>query len=268
MHTIRQAAVAGSFYSGDAQTLIQHIRAFLHAALTDTECATPKAIIVPHAAYIYSGQTAAIAYAQLLPVRGSIKRVILLGPMHRVGVRGLALAEVDHFSTPLGEVEIDQTAIVELSVLKQIEHSAAAHAHEHSLEVQLPFLQTVVDDFKLVPLAVGDATPAEVAEVLELLWGGPETLIVISSDLSHYLPYQLAQRLDHETIAHILALQPSLTHEQACGGSAINGLLLAAKQHQLQVKLLDVCNSGDTAGDKERVVGYAAFSFMSQAAHA
>ena len=268
MHTIRQAAVAGSFYPGDAQTLLHNIQAFLHAALADTEQSTPKAIIVPHAGYIYSGQTAALAYAQLLPARNIIKRVILLGPVHRVPVRGLALADVDGFATPLGELEIDQDAIATISALPQIVHSKAAHAQEHSLEVQLPFLQMVLADFKLVPLAVGDATPAAVAEVLELLWGGPETLIVISSDLSHYLPYRLAQRVDDETVAHILALQPALTHQQACGGTAVNGLLLAAQQHQLQVKLLDVCNSGDTAGDKERVVGYAAFAFMPEATHA
>lgn len=267
MQTIRQAAVAGSFYPSDAQSLLQHVQTFLHAALADTEQTAPKAIIVPHAGYIYSGQTAAMAYAQLLPVRSIIKRVILLGPVHRVAVRGLALADVDFFSTPLGEVEIDQAAIAALSPLPQIVHSAAAHAQEHSLEVQLPFLQMVLDDFKLVPLVVGDATAAEVAEVLELLWGGPETLIVISSDLSHFLPYKLAQRVDDETVTRILALQPSLSHQQACGGTPVNGLLLAAKQHQLHVKLLDACNSGDTAGDKERVVGYAAFTFMPQAAH-
>lgn len=267
MHTIRQAAVAGSFYPGDAQTLLHNIQALLHAALADGSVSAPKAIIVPHAGYIYSGQTAATAYAQLLAVRNSIKRVILLGPVHRVPVHGLALADVDRFVTPLGELEIDQDAIAAISALPQIVHSNAAHAVEHSLEVQLPFLQTVLDDFKLVPLVVGDATPAEVAEVLEMLWGGPETLIVISSDLSHYLPYRLAQRVDDATVETILALQPALTHEQACGGTAVNGLLLAAKHHQLQVKLLDVCNSGDTAGDKERVVGYAAFTFMPEASN-
>jgi AmmeMemoRadiSam system protein B len=267
MHTIRQAAVAGAFYPGDTQTLVHNIQAFLHAALADTEQSTPKAIIVPHAGYIYSGQTAAMAYAQLLAARSIIKRVILLGPVHRVAVRGLALADVDRFATPLGEIEIDQEAIAALSALPQVVHSPAAHAQEHSLEVQLPFLQRVLDDFKLVPLAVGDATPAEVAAVLELLWGGPETLIVISSDLSHYLPYRLAQQIDDETIAHILALQPCLTHQQACGGTAVNGLLVAAKHHQLQVKLLDACNSGDTAGDKERVVGYAAFTLTPEVRH-
>lgn len=145
--------------------------------------------------------------------------------------------------------------------------SPAAHALEHSLEVQLPFLQSVLDDFKLLPLAVGDATPDEVAQVLDVLWGGPETLIVISSDLSHYLSYRAAQNIDEDTVNHILRLEGGLSHEQACGGTPINGLLLAARKHHLQPRLLNLCNSGDTAGDKQRVVGYAAIAF-SEAHHA
>jgi AmmeMemoRadiSam system protein B len=145
--------------------------------------------------------------------------------------------------------------------------SPAAHALEHSLEVQLPFLQAVLDDFKLVPLAVGDATPAEVAEVLDALWGGPETLIVISSDLSHFLPYHTAQEVDQDTVNCILSLSGSLSHEQACGGTPVNGLLLAAQQHHLQPHLLGQCNSGDTAGDRSRVVGYAAIAFMEEPDH-
>jgi AmmeMemoRadiSam system protein B len=187
---------------------------------------------------------------------------VLLGPVHRVPVRGLALPGVDSFVTPLGEIEIDQAAIASITPLHQVVVSRAAHAPEHSLEVQLPFLQSVLDDFKLVPLAVGDTTPAEVAQVLEALWGGPETLIVISSDLSHFLPYQAAQAVDQDTVQNILAMNVDITHEQACGGTPVNGLLLAAAQHHLQPQLLGHCNSGDTAGDKDRVVGYAAFAFM------
>lgn len=259
MHTIRQPAVAGAFYPVNKQVLADDVSALLDKVTPASHHAHPKAIIVPHAGYIYSGKTAAIAYARLLPYRALIKRVILLGPVHRVPVRGLALPDTEAFLTPLGEIEIDQNAIASLTGLTQVVLSQAAHSQEHSLEVQLPFLQTVLDSFKLVPLAVGDATPAEVAEVLNVLWGGPETLIVISSDLSHYLPYGLAQSVDKETVQHILGMSTSLTHQQACGATPVNGLILAAKHHHIKPILLDLCNSGDTAGDKGRVVGYASF---------
>jgi hypothetical protein len=173
----------------------------------------------------------------------------------------LALPGADAFATPLGSIEIDQKAVAAITGLRQVVVSPAAHALEHSLEVQLPFLQSVLDNFKLLPLAVGDATPAEVAEVLEVLWGGPETLIVISSDLSHFLPYRTAQSVDQQTVQSIVNLTGPLTHQQACGGTPVNGLLLAAKHHHLQPQLLGLCNSGDTAGDKSRVVGYAALAF-------
>lgn len=263
MHKIRQPAVAGAFYPGQGQTLSNDVMAMLAKAkpIADASATTPKALIVPHAGYIYSGSTAALAYARLSLVRKTIRRVVLLGPVHRVPVRGLALPGVDSFATPLGNIEIDQVAVAAITSLRQVVVSPAAHALEHSLEVQLPFLQSVLDDFKLVPLAVGDATPAEVAEVLETAWGGEETLIVISSDLSHFLPYRTAVAVDRETVQCIMALNSSLTHEQACGGTPVNGLLLAAKQRRLQPELLGLCNSGDTAGDKGRVVGYASFAF-------
>lgn len=263
MHQVRQPAVAGTFYSGQEAVLSNHVMTLLAAAELDINmpAGTPKAIIVPHAGYIYSGTTAALAYARLSNGRKTIRRVVLLGPVHRVPVRGLALPGVDVFATPLGDIEIDQAAVAAITPLRQVVVSPAAHAQEHSLEVQLPFLQSVLDDFKLVPLAVGDATPAEVAQVLETIWGGPETLIVISSDLSHFLPYDTAQSVDHETAESILNLVGPLTHEQACGGTPINGLLLAATRHQLKPQLLGLCNSGDTAGDKRRVVGYASFAF-------
>jgi hypothetical protein len=167
----------------------------------------------------------------------------------------------------LGEIEVDQEAVAIIRSLPQVVVSPAAHAQEHSLEVQLPFLQTVLDDFKLLPLAVGDATPFEVAEVLDLLWGGDETLMVISSDLSHFLPYATAQALDHQTIQQVLNLQPDLTHRQACGATPVNGALLAARRHGLRPELLQLCNSGDTAGDKLRVVGYAALAFTQSTSH-
>lgn len=269
MHTVRQPAVAGAFYPGQAGPLASTVASLLNAAGAES-AATPKApkvLIVPHAGYVYSGPMAARAYAQLAGVRDIIRRVVLLGPVHRVPVRGLALPGAAAFATPLGEIQVDTAAVEALKPLRQVVVSPAAHALEHSLEVQLPFLQQVLGNFKLLPLAVGDAEPHEVAEVLEALWGGPETLIVISSDLSHYLPYRAAQSIDGETVERILALDGPLTHEQACGGTPISGLLLAARRHHLQPRLLGLCNSGDTAGDKQRVVGYAAIAFM-EAAHA
>lgn len=268
MHTIRNPAVAGAFYSGNEQVLANDIKRLFGSVATDVNTLIAKAIIVPHAGYIYSGQTAAAAYAQLGAQRKSIKRVILLGPAHRVPVRGLAIPAVDSFATPLGEVELDHDAVALLIHIEQVVVSTEAHFQEHSLEVQLPFLQTVLDDFKLVPLVVGDATPEEVAEVLDTLWGGPETLIVVSSDLSHYLPYDTAQSVDALAVQNILEMKGTLTHRQACGGTPVNGLILAAKRHRLHPKLLDLRNSGDTAGDKQRVVGYASFIFTGQPSNA
>jgi AmmeMemoRadiSam system protein B len=269
MHTVRQPAVAGAFYPGQAGPLASTVASLLGAARAESDASPkpPKVLIVPHAGYVYSGLMAARAYAQLAAARETIRRVVLLGPVHRVPVRGLALPGTASFATPLGEIEIDTAAVAALQPLRQVVVSPAAHALEHSLEVQLPFLQQVLGHFKLLPLAVGDAEPHEVAEVLETLWGGPETLIVISSDLSHYLPYRAAQNIDSETVERILALDGPLTHEQACGGTPISGLLLAARRHHLQPRLLGLCNSGDTAGDRQRVVGYAAIAFM-ETAHA
>ncbi len=262
MQSIRPSAVAGSFYPYPRQALAEEVTLLLEEAGHTSPDVAPQAIIVPHAGYIYSGPTAAIAYAGLSAMHDNIRRVVLLGPVHRVAVRGLALPGVDAFATPLGNVELDQEAIESISKMPQVVISPAAHALEHSLEVQLPFLQTVLDNFKLVPLAVGDATPAEVAAVLDKLWGGAETLIVISSDLSHFLPYFVAQSVDQETVQSILDLNGPISHDQACGGTPINGFMLAAERHHLRPQLLDYRNSGDTAGDKNRVVGYASFAFM------
>jgi AmmeMemoRadiSam system protein B/AmmeMemoRadiSam system protein A len=260
--TIRPPAVAGTFYPASAPELSREI----DALLADAEPAArgqraPKAIIAPHAGYIYSGPTAAAVYALLAPARAAITRVVLLGPVHRVPVRGLALPEATILATPLGNVEIDTAAVAALRTLPQITISAAAHAQEHSLEVQLPFLQTMLDNFTVVPLAVGDATAGEVAQVLDTLWGGAETLIVISSDLSHYLAYRDAQAVDRVTAQAILDLRTDIAHEQACGGTPVNGLLQAARKRRLVPRLIDLRNSGDTAGDRNRVVGYGAFAF-------
>ena len=261
MPTIRPAAVAGMFYPGDPIELRHTVTDLLAHARPAEAVRAPKALIVPHAGYIYSGPIAASAYARLADLRGRIRRVVLLGPTHRVYVRGLALPEAERFATPLGEVQLDRAGMQQVSGLPQVSRSAPAHQMEHSLEVQLPFLQAVLGDFQLLPLAVGEATAAEVAEVLETVWGGDETLIVISSDLSHFLPDALARKVDGGTVDAILALNSHLNHEQACGAIPVNGLLLAARKHGLHPVVLDVRNSSDTAGDPDRVVGYAAFAF-------
>ncbi len=267
MSQIRPAAVAGAFYPGNGQILSRDLDTML-GDINPVDGPLPKALIVPHAGYIYSGPIAASAYRRLAPGRGVIKRVVLLGPAHRVPVRGLALPEADHFATPLGLVPVDQAGCDAIRDLPQVSVSATAHATEHSLEVQLPFLQKVLGEFSLIPLVVGDTSAEAVAQVLDRLWGGPETLIVISSDLSHYLPYAVAQRVDEQTTHMILGLQTGIKHEQACGGTPVNGLLLAAQRHGLSPELLDLRNSGDTAGDPEHVVGYAAFAFNERLPHA
>lgn len=213
-----------------------------------------KALIVPHAGYRYSGSTAALGYAALDP-RG-VSRVVLLGPAHRVYVDGLARSSADAFASPLGDVRLGAFG----DDVPNVVRADATHVEEHSLEVQLPFLQTVLGDFELVALVVGGAEPDQVADALEALWGGPETLIVISTDLSHYLPAEQARAADAKTIEQILALDGPLTHRQACGATPLNGLLVAARRRGLVPTLLGACNSADTAGDAARVVGYAALA--------
>lgn len=266
MNAVRPAAVAGMFYPDAPAVLRRTIDDMLATARPAARPAHIKALIVPHAGYVYSGPVAASAYALVAGLRDRIRRVVVLGPAHRVYVRGLALPEAGRFATPLGEVALDRTGMRALQDLPQVTVSAAAHRMEHALEVQLPFLQTVLGEFSLLPLAVGEATADEVAEVLERVWGGDETLIVISSDLSHFLPAAQARQIDRGTANAILALDPHLDHEQACGATPINGLLQAARRHGLRAIELDLRNSADTAGDPQRVVGYAAFAFEPTAA--
>jgi len=261
----RPAAVAGMFYPASASELRRQVDELLAGAASRGRAAAPKVLIAPHAGYIYSGPVAASAYAQIAGRADRIRRVVLLGPAHRMPVRGLALPGVQRFATPLGEVEVDAEAVAALRDLPQVVESSMAHEAEHSLEVQLPFLQRLLGSFLLVPLAVGDATAGEVAEVLDRLWGGGETLIIVSSDLSHYLPYDAARRTDRATIDRLLALDAQLDHAQACGATPINGLLLAARRRGLRAELLDLRNSGDTAGDRRRVVGYAAIALSPEA---
>ncbi|MDK9703075.1 MAG: AmmeMemoRadiSam system protein B [Sulfuritalea sp.] len=258
----RPPAVAGMFYPGDPASLRDELLTCLAVspASTPAQAGLLKAVIVPHAGYIYSGGTAGRAYALLAPLKNRIRRVVLLGPCHRVSVRGLAAPTVQAFATPLGSIPLDRAALDALADLPQVVASDDAHAQEHSLEVQLPFLQTVLGEFDLVPLAVGHASSGDVAQVLDRLWGGPETLIVISSDLSHFHGYREAQAIDGATAEHILALDQLTSFDQACGALPINGLLALARKRGLRIERVAQCNSGDTAGDKSRVVGYASFA--------
>jgi AmmeMemoRadiSam system protein B/AmmeMemoRadiSam system protein A len=268
MITVRRAAVAGMFYPNNAAELEQTLTDLLARPVGAALTRPPKALIVPHAGYIYSGPIAASAYAQLASLRGRIRRVVLLGPAHYAYVRGLALPDAERFRTPLGDVPLDLKGMRQLDALPQVVRSAEAHHKEHSLEVQLPFLQHVLGEFELMPVAVGEASAEEVAEVLEAVWGGDETLIVISSDLSHFLPDKLARIVDQKTVAEIVALNSHIESEQACGATPVNGLLLAAKRHGLRAVTLDVRNSSQTAGDPDRVVGYAAFAFEASGSEA
>ena len=264
MPSVRPAAIAGMFYPGKSDELARNVDAMLAAATPACITPVPKAIIAPHAGFIYSGPVAASIYALLVPARAHIKRVVLLGPTHRVAIHGMALPGVDAFATPLGNIAIDAESVKKLMALPYVGASAEAHRLEHSLEVHLPFLQKVFDEFTLLPLAVGRATAQQVAAVLDLLWDGDETLIVISSDMSHYLPYADAQATDRATAQAILDLRTDINHHQACGATPVIGLNLLAQQRGLRPQLIDLRNSGDTAGDKARVVGYGSFAFYEQ----
>jgi AmmeMemoRadiSam system protein B/AmmeMemoRadiSam system protein A len=261
MSSVRPAAVAGMFYPADPRILAAEVDDLLGGVEQRApRLAYPKALIVPHAGYVYSGGVAAHAYDELAAARGRVRRVVLLGPTHRVAVRGLAAPSVEAFATPLGAVRIDRAALQAVRDLPQVVASDAAHAREHSLEVQLPFLQKMLGDFALVPFAVGAASVQEVAAVIERLWGGPETLVVISTDLSHYHPYQTARALDGATLERIAAFSTDLDHEEACGATPLNGFLSVARRKNLSLRKLAACNSGDTAGGKDQVVGYSAFA--------
>lgn len=258
--TVRQPAVAGAFYPDVPEILQAIVHNMLQEA--DHRDLSPKALIVPHAGYIYSGPIAASGYQLLEPFRDTIRRVVLLGPSHQLPFEGIALPDADHFQTPLGRVHLDKPAMTALSGFSQVHTLPAAHKSEHSLEVQLPFLQTCLNNFSLVPLLVGHASAMAVAEVIDFLWGNQHTLIVISSDLSHYHNYEEAQRRDNLTVKAIEQLTTDLTGGQACGCNPINGMLKVARRRGMEVQTLDVRNSGDTAGDKDRVVGYAAFAIQ------
>jgi len=263
MTAIRPTAVAGQFYPADFAEANRQLTAFLDGAVA-APCAgrRPKALIAPHAGWVYSGPVAAGAYALLKPFRGSYARVVLLGPSHRVAFQGMALSSADHWASPLGAVALDKDwsrliGLPGIGVLDQ------AHAQEHSLEVHVPFLQATLGQFTLLPVVIGDASPDMVAGLLDALWGGPETLIVVSTDLSHYLPYEQCRSTDGATVAAIEHMNPAaIAREGACGRIPVGGLLTVAKRKGLEIVTLDVRNSGDTAGPRDRVVGYGSWALF------
>lgn len=275
---VRRPALAGTFYEADAQRLAAMVGACLEPEAARQDAAkqrsaepggsaspAPKLLIAPHAGHIYSGRTAGRAYARLRAQAGRVQRVVLLGPTHRVYVRGIALSGADAWMTPLGRVPIDRLGEQALADLPFVVSRPDVHAAEHSLEVHLPFLQAVLGDFTLLPLAVGDVPPQAVAQVMERLWGHEETLLVVSTDLSHFHPYDEAEAIDRASCAQVMALDARLTHEQACGATALNAALLLARQRGLRIEQIERCNSGDTAGDRARVVGYASFALHESA---
>lgn len=258
----RQPAVAGSFYPGDPGQLGGLVDGLFKAVPARDSPAPPKALIVPHAGYVYSGGVAASAYSLLSGFGVGIERVVLMGPSHRVQLRGLAASTADAFMTPLGPVPVDRSEVERALRLPQVQELDAAHESEHSLEVQLPFLQRVLGEFTLVPIVAGEASSEEVAEVLDEVWGGDETLIVVSSDLSHYLEYEAAREIDAETSRAIEELAPErIGPRAACGRVPVRGLLVAARRRGLSARTVDLASSGDTAGGRDEVVGYGAYAF-------
>jgi AmmeMemoRadiSam system protein B len=271
---VRPAAVAGLFYPEEGAELWATVERLLAAAAEPPPGPRPKAIIAPHAGYPYSGPIAASAFRALTAAAAAgadgeppIERVVVLGPSHYVPFDGVALPGSPRFATPLGEMEIDPMGSRAALRLPQVRVMPAAHEREHSIEVELPFLRVALGEVRIVALVVGRADPGEVAEVLDAVWGGPETAIVVSSDLSHYLPYDRARETDRATADQILALREPLDPRQACGAAPINGLLRAARERGMAAELLDLRSSADTAGDPSRVVGYGAFAFHARALH-
>ena len=256
---VRNAAVAGLFYEADQCRLRQHITSLLEEA-PQRPVFTPQALIVPHAGYMYSGQTAARAYRLLAPLREQIRRVVLLGPAHRVYLEGMAVPSAGAFATPLGDVPLDRELLDLARALPGVSTCDEAHREEHSLEVQLPFLQSVLKRFTLAPVVVGQCDAPQVANLVDALWGGPETLLLVSTDLSHFHNYEAARQLDKQTCDRLLEKASDLSGNDACGARALNGLMCSRHCATLQVDLLARCNSGDTAGNKERVVGYGAYA--------
>jgi len=259
----RPPCVAGMFYSDNERKLGQEIDRYLkNSEKTDMR---PAALIAPHAGYMYSGPVAGSAFAPLLSLADKIDRILLLGPSHRVAFRGLAVPRWEAFATPLGSIPVDLEAVEEIAELPQVQYSDEAHRSEHSLEVELPFLQYMLPEFKLIPIVTGQAPKEDVSETITKAIKDDCIMIIVSSDLSHYHDYRTAQKMDERTSRSIEELEPdNILHEHACGQTAINGLLHYARKNNLKAKTIDLRNSGDTAGSKDRVVGYGAFIFGSQ----
>ena len=259
--SIRQPAVAGRFYPAQPDKLRHMVDSFMEGAKVSAH-GKPKAVIAPHAGYAYSGPIAASAFVHLAGERGVIQRIILLGPSHQFAFDGIALSHAEAFATPCGMVPVDKAAVDRITNMPGVQVEERAHLHEHSLEVELPFLQATLNDFTVVPLVVGDATDDEVAGVIDRLWGGDETRFVISSDLSHYYDYESACELDRATAQNIERnAGEEITGQHACGYRPIRGFLQAAQRRQLHAQTVDLRNSGDTAGPRDQVVGYGAFVF-------
>ncbi len=259
MPGVRQPAVSGTFYPGFGPAL----RAAVSRCLPESSppARVPKALIVPHAGYVYSGPVAGSAYALLIPARASIRRVVLIGPSHRVAFSGIAASRASAFRTPLGDVPLDGRSVDVLLSLPVVRVVEQAHAQEHSLEVQLPFLQSVLSSFSIIPLLTGIVSPNDVAQVLQAVWDGSDTVIIVSTDLTHYLPYSVASEYDARTASAVVNLDAdSIGDDAACGHDALRGMLLAARRNGLQAQQLDLRNSGDTAGPRDAVVGYGAFA--------
>jgi len=256
---LRPPAVAGLFYPANAQKLTGLVDQLLDGVVAPG--LAPKAMILPHAGYRYSGPMAALGYATLPAAAARIRQVVLLGPCHRVGLPAMALPGVDAMATPLGDVPVWAEGVAMASRFEQVVVAPEVHAEEHSLEVHLPFLQRTLPQAPVLPLAVGWVSPDEVAEVLDAIWGGPETLVIASSDLSHFHSYSQAKVIDQQTVGQILKLGPPLDHDQACGAGPINGLMVVAASRSAQPTLVGLCSSGDTSFDHSRVVGYACIRF-------
>lgn len=260
MMKVQTPNVSGQFYPEEPALLRQTVEQLI-AAVTLSQ-PVPKAIIAPHAGYIYSGPVAASVYAQLAEGKGIIDRVILMAPSHRLSFHGLAASSAALFETPLGQIPVDQPGVEEALSLPQVQRLDRAFAGEHSLEVHLPFLQVVLGDFRLLPFIVGDAAPESVAGVIDLLWEDEGTIIVMSSDLSHFSDYETARRQDAATSRAIEALEgDAIGYQDACGRNPVNGLLYYARRHGLKAQTIDLRNSGDTAGTRDSVVGYGAYVF-------
>ncbi len=256
---IRPAAVADMFYTANGVELATQVSNFMN--VDEVINIAPKALIIPHAGYIYSGSTAGKGFALTKKLTTTINKIVLIGPCHRVWIQGLAIPDCQYFETPLGTIEIDSKTLKKLAKFPQVVISDQAHAQEHSLEVQLPFLQLIFPQLKLIPLVAGEVSEDAFVEVLEYCWGSDETLIVISSDLSHFLDYDAAIAIDSKTSWAIENFEADfINSDMACGSAGIKALLRVAKNKNLHVKTIHQCNSGDTAGDKDRVVGYGAYA--------